>query len=177
MTTQLDWYFNIARNSTVIPNMQRLQQSLSPCRRRESSTRRSRASPKTAGIAASTTRSPASTCPRGSWDGRVIDQIAPGDDEIWLPKTSSSVFVSTHIDYILRNLGVKQLVMSQACSPINASRAPFGMPAISAISSPRSRTPAPPTARNGTTIRSARSRAIAARSRPMRCSRRLGRAA
>jgi ureidoacrylate peracid hydrolase len=29
-----------------------------------------------------------------------------------LPKSSSSVFVSTHIDYILRNLGVKQLVIS-----------------------------------------------------------------
>jgi ureidoacrylate peracid hydrolase len=50
--------------------------------------------------------------PKGSWDGRVIDAIAPADDEIWLPKTSSSVFVSTHIDYILRNLGVKQLVIA-----------------------------------------------------------------
>ncbi|MGI9435016.1 MAG: isochorismatase family cysteine hydrolase [Geminicoccaceae bacterium] len=50
--------------------------------------------------------------PRGSWDGRVIDQIAPGDDEIWLPKTSSSVFISTHIDYVLRNLGVRQLVIA-----------------------------------------------------------------
>jgi len=50
--------------------------------------------------------------PRGSWDGKVIDQIAPGDDEIWLPKSSSSVFVSTHIDYVLRNLGVRQLVVS-----------------------------------------------------------------
>ena len=29
-----------------------------------------------------------------------------------LPKTSSSVFVSTHIDYLLRNLGVKQVVIS-----------------------------------------------------------------
>ena len=29
-----------------------------------------------------------------------------------LPKSSSSVFVSTHIDYLLRNLGVKQLVIS-----------------------------------------------------------------
>lgn len=27
-------------------------------------------------------------------------------------KSSSSVFVSTHIDYVLRNLGVKQLVLS-----------------------------------------------------------------
>jgi ureidoacrylate peracid hydrolase len=50
--------------------------------------------------------------PRGSWDGKVIDELAPGADEIWLPKSSSSVFVSTHIDYILRNLGIKQLVLS-----------------------------------------------------------------
>lgn len=50
--------------------------------------------------------------PKGSWDGKVIDQIGPKGDEIVLPKTSSSVFVSTHIDYVLRNLGVKQLVLS-----------------------------------------------------------------
>ena len=49
--------------------------------------------------------------PKGSWDGKVIDEIAPGEDEIVLPKSSSSVFVSTHIDYILRNLGVKQLII------------------------------------------------------------------
>ena len=50
--------------------------------------------------------------PKGSRDGRVIDEIAPGEDEIWLPKGSSSVFVSTHIDYVLRNLGVRQLVIA-----------------------------------------------------------------
>lgn len=50
--------------------------------------------------------------PKGSWDGKVIDELAPGDDEMVFPKTSSSVFVSTHIDYVLRNLGVKQLVLS-----------------------------------------------------------------
>ena len=50
--------------------------------------------------------------PKGSWDGKVVDEIAPGDDEIVLPKGSSSVFVSTHIDYLLRNLGVKQLVLA-----------------------------------------------------------------
>ena len=50
--------------------------------------------------------------PKGSWDGKVIDEIAPEGDEIVLPKSSSSVFVSTHIDYILRNLGIKQLVLS-----------------------------------------------------------------
>ncbi|AXT25565.1 cysteine hydrolase [Ruegeria sp. AD91A] len=50
--------------------------------------------------------------PKGSWDGKVIDQIAPVGDEIVLPKSSSSVFVSTHIDYILRNLGVRQVVLA-----------------------------------------------------------------
>lgn len=50
--------------------------------------------------------------PKGSWDGKVIDALAPLDDEIVLPKTSSSVFVSTHIDYVLRNLGVRQLIIS-----------------------------------------------------------------
>lgn len=49
---------------------------------------------------------------KGSWDGKVIDQIAPVGDEIVIPKSSSSVFVSTHIDYVLRNLGVKQLVIA-----------------------------------------------------------------
>ncbi|SMO50727.1 isochorismatase family cysteine hydrolase [Ruegeria faecimaris] len=50
--------------------------------------------------------------PKGSWDGKVIDELAPADDEIVFPKSSSSVFVSTHIDYVLRNLGIKQLVLA-----------------------------------------------------------------
>jgi ureidoacrylate peracid hydrolase len=50
--------------------------------------------------------------PKGSWDGKVLEHLAPEGDEIVLPKSSSSVFVSTHIDYILRNLGITQLVIS-----------------------------------------------------------------
>lgn len=50
--------------------------------------------------------------PKGSWDGKVLDAIAPQGDEIVLPKSSSSVFVSTHVDYILRNLGVQQVIIS-----------------------------------------------------------------
>lgn len=49
--------------------------------------------------------------PKGSWDGKVLDAIAPQGDEIVLPKSSSSVFISTHIDYVLRNLGVRQLAI------------------------------------------------------------------
>ena len=50
--------------------------------------------------------------PPGSWDGEVIDAICPGEDEMVIPKTSSNVFVSTNIDYVLRNLGTKYLVIS-----------------------------------------------------------------
>lgn len=50
--------------------------------------------------------------PRGSWDGKVIDAIAPAENEIVLPKTSSSVFISTNIDYVLRNLGIRYLLVA-----------------------------------------------------------------
>lgn len=50
--------------------------------------------------------------PPDSWDGQVLEAIAPGEDEMVIPKTSSNVFVSTNIDYLLRNLGTKHLVIS-----------------------------------------------------------------
>lgn len=49
--------------------------------------------------------------PRGSWDAKVINDLAPGEDEIVLPKTSSSVFISTNLHYIMGNLGVRSLVI------------------------------------------------------------------
>jgi ureidoacrylate peracid hydrolase len=51
-------------------------------------------------------------CPRGSRDARVLDAIAPTGDEIVIPKTSSSVFISTNINYVLGNLGVQHLIVS-----------------------------------------------------------------
>lgn len=50
--------------------------------------------------------------PRGSRDAKVLDEIAPEADEIVLPKTSSSVFISTNIDYVLRNLDVRYLMIA-----------------------------------------------------------------
>jgi ureidoacrylate peracid hydrolase len=50
--------------------------------------------------------------PKGSWDARVIEAIAPAEDEIVIPKTSSSPFLSTNIDYVLRNLGVRSLIIA-----------------------------------------------------------------
>ncbi len=51
-------------------------------------------------------------CAKGSRDAKVIDEIAPIGDEIVVPKTSSSVFISTNIHYVLGNLGAKHLIVA-----------------------------------------------------------------
>lgn len=107
---KLGWFFR-EMDSRVVPNMQRLQAG---CR--------------SAGIEVMYTvirnltrdgrdrsldyKITGFSVPPDSWDGQVLDAIAPGTDEIVLPKTSSNVFVSTNIDYVLRNLGVRHLVIS-----------------------------------------------------------------
>ena len=48
----------------------------------------------------------------GSWDAQVIEALAPIPDELRFPKTSSSVFISTNIDYVLRNLGTRSLIIA-----------------------------------------------------------------
>jgi len=107
--SRVGWYFR-ELETRVVPNMQRLQAA---CRKAgievmyaviESLTRDGRDRSldyKITGF----------NVPRGSWDGKVIDAIAPGEDEIVIPKTSSSVFISTNIDYVLRNLGVRYLII------------------------------------------------------------------
>ena len=104
-------YFFEQLDSPVIPNMRRLQNA---CRRKgievlyttiESLTKDGRDRSldyKITGF----------NVPRGSWDARVIDAIAPLEDEIVFPKTSSSVFISTNIHYILGNLDIKFLIVS-----------------------------------------------------------------
>jgi ureidoacrylate peracid hydrolase len=104
-------FFFRTMRETALPNMQRLQAA---CRRGrievlytviESLTRDGRDRSldyKISGF----------NVPRGSWDGKVLDEIAPAADEIVIPKTSSSVFISTNIDYVLRNLGVRSLMLA-----------------------------------------------------------------
>ena len=48
---------------------------------------------------------------RGSWEAEVIDELGPGDDDIVIPKTASSLFNSTNCDYVLRNLGIEYLMV------------------------------------------------------------------
>jgi biuret amidohydrolase len=45
-------------------------------------------------------------------EGRPIRELAPIENEIVLPKTSSGVFNSTAIDYVLRNLGARYLIVA-----------------------------------------------------------------
>jgi ureidoacrylate peracid hydrolase len=104
-------YFFTQLQAVVVPNMQRLQKA---CRNKaievmytviESLTRDGRDRSldyKITGF----------NVPKGSWDARVLDAIKPLEDEIVFPKTSSSVFISTNIDYVLRNLGVGFVVIS-----------------------------------------------------------------
>ena len=49
--------------------------------------------------------------PKGSWDAQVREVVAPFPDEIVISKTSSSVFISTNVDYVLRNLGIRSLII------------------------------------------------------------------
>ena len=48
---------------------------------------------------------------KGSREAEVIDELAPLDNEIVIPKTSSSLFNSTNFEYVLRNLGVQYLMV------------------------------------------------------------------
>ena len=104
------WFFETLR-TTAVPNMRRLQEA---CRNGhievlytviENATRDGRDRSldyKVSGL----------NVPKGSWDATVIDELRPADDEIVLGKTSSSVFISTNIDYVLRNLGLRSLIIA-----------------------------------------------------------------
>jgi ureidoacrylate peracid hydrolase len=42
----------------------------------------------------------------------MVEELTPDPDEIVFPKTSSSVFISTNIDYVLRNLGTRYVIIA-----------------------------------------------------------------
>lgn len=50
--------------------------------------------------------------PKGSHDARVIDALAPGRDEMVIPKTSSSLFNSTNFEYLVRNIGIDTIIVT-----------------------------------------------------------------
>ena len=48
---------------------------------------------------------------KGSWQAEVVDELKPLENEIIIPKTSSSLFNSTNFEYILRNLSIQYLMV------------------------------------------------------------------
>jgi biuret amidohydrolase len=50
--------------------------------------------------------------PKGSQQAAIIEELTPVENEIVLPKTSSGVFNSTNIDYVLRNLHTRHLIIA-----------------------------------------------------------------
>jgi nicotinamidase-related amidase len=49
--------------------------------------------------------------PPGSRGAEVLAELEPWADELVLPKSSSSPFNSTSLDYLLRNIGIRSLVV------------------------------------------------------------------
>lgn len=54
--------------------------------------------------------------PKGDPGAAPIADVAPEGDEIVIPKTASGMFNSTNVEYVLRNLGVTQLVVYGICT-------------------------------------------------------------
>jgi nicotinamidase-related amidase len=49
---------------------------------------------------------------RASREAQVVAELAPAEDELVLSKTSSSVFNSTMLDYLLRNIGITDVFVT-----------------------------------------------------------------
>ncbi|MDH4267109.1 MAG: cysteine hydrolase [Deltaproteobacteria bacterium] len=52
------------------------------------------------------------TCPPGSKEAEILEELKPVGDEIVLNKLSTSAFTSTAIDQVLRYMGIKKLMVS-----------------------------------------------------------------
>src|SRR5699024_5659392 len=48
----------------------------------------------------------------GSKEAEFLPQVAPQGDEIVINKTASGVFSSTNLNYILKNMGISELVVA-----------------------------------------------------------------
>jgi len=49
--------------------------------------------------------------PAGSKEAQILDELKPRGDELVFNKTAGSVFLSTNITYVLRNMGIRNLVV------------------------------------------------------------------
>ena len=105
----LTWYWDRSRN-VMIPNLQRL---IATCRRVGVEVIHPRIATLTRDGRDTTRRYKAlgvSTTPDAK-EAEILPEVAPQGDEIVLSKLTSSVFNSTTLDNILRNIGIQNLIV------------------------------------------------------------------
>ena len=108
-TKQLDWYWDRLRR-VMLPNIQLL---MATARRLGVEVIHSRVAALTEDGRDSTRRYKALgiSTSRDAKEAQILLEVAPQGDEIVLNKTTSSVFNSTTLDRVLRNMGVRNLII------------------------------------------------------------------
>jgi nicotinamidase-related amidase len=106
----LDYYWERV-NGLVLPNVQRLQ---GVAREKGIEVIHIRVASATADGRDSSLRYKALglRTPRDTKEAQILDEVAPQGDELTIGKVTSSAFNSTNIDRILRNLGVRNVVIT-----------------------------------------------------------------
>jgi len=110
VTAQMEYYFSRLEAATV-PNIRRL---LDRCRPAGIPAVHVRVMNK-AGNSADTSwryKCMGIRVPPGHRDADFIEELAPLPGEVVLDKTTSSVFISTNADFVLRNMGIDTLIMT-----------------------------------------------------------------
>ena len=110
LASALDYYWNQLQ-SRVIPNIQRL---LATARQKGIELIHVRVASNTQDGRDSTLRYKAMglRAPRDSKDAQILPEVAPQGDELVISKATSSAFNSTNIDRLLRNMGIRNLIMT-----------------------------------------------------------------
>ena len=110
LASALDYYWNQLQ-SRVIPNIQRL---LATARQKGIELIHVRVASSTQDGRDSTLRYKAMglRAPRDSKDAQILPEVAPQGDELVISKATSSAFNSTNIDRLLRNMGIRNLIMT-----------------------------------------------------------------
>ena len=106
----LDYYWTEI-NEVVIPNIQRL---LATARRKGIEVVHIRVASQTQDGRDSTLRykTLGLRTPRDSKEAQILPEVAPQGDELVISKVTSSVFNSTNMDRLLRNMGIRNLIIT-----------------------------------------------------------------
>ena len=110
LTAKMEYYFSRLETSTI-PNLARILQR---CREARLPVVHVRVMNKSGNSADTSWRYKCMgiLVPPGHRDADFIEELAPVQGEIVLDKTTSSVFVSTNADFVLRNMGIDTLIMT-----------------------------------------------------------------